>query len=99
MDLRSKYVPYEGPFNTITERVSEMTPREADIWRRNLMKWIDKNHPHMGEREAFRDLVDQANYWRNAFWELMWHEHSSYKQLVDLYHATLARLKELEHGE
>lgn len=88
--MQSKYVN-DLPIYVSAERVSATTTHEADVWRRDLMLWIDRNHPHMLERDVMRDLVNQSNYWRNAFWELMWHEHSSYKLLVDLYHKELSR--------
>lgn len=28
-----------------------MTDEEADAWRRRLMTWIAKNHPHLANRE------------------------------------------------
>lgn len=87
MDVR------DSPPTVSTERVSSMTAHEADVWYKDLMEWIDRNHPHMLEREVTRQLVDKANYWRNAYWELMWHEHSSYKLLVDKYHQLLSKEK------
>lgn len=90
--MKSKYVVNETPHparHIPTERISKMTPHEADCWRRELMLWIDNNHPHMLERDVMRILVDQSNYWRQAYWELMWHKHSSYKLLVDKYQKLL----------
>ena len=100
--MQSKYVEEDvtNPARYVsTERVSSMTPHEADVWRKELMDWIDRNHPHMLERDVMRILVDQSNYWRQAYWELMWHEHSSYKLLVDKYQELLktsSRIAELE---
>lgn len=84
-----------------------VTPEEANKWCTELHQWIDKNHPHMLERETMRKLVDQSNYWRKAFWDIIYNRFycpaemylpmQELGQLRALNEKQAAHIMELEH--
>jgi hypothetical protein len=78
-------------------RIERLTPEEANRKVQDTMKWIDTHQKHL-------DLKDLIIYWRNAFWDLMYHRNygpnahllKEIDQLRELNHTQAGRIMELE---